>query len=301
MKVCYYPGCTLKADANRFEESARDALASFGVELEEPSRWTCCGTVFSLSDDNVMNHLAPVRNLLRARQAGHSRMMILCSMCFNTLARANKLFREDAAKREKIIGIMDREDQAYDGGTDVVHALQILKNDIGLEAIREKAAGRLKGIAVAAYYGCMLLRPDGIGIDEPESPRIFEDVMEAAGARVVSFPYFGECCGAYQTVENPDVVGERTRVILDSARASGADALVVSCPLCAFNLDQRQAVARKIYPNFESLPVLYFTELLAPAFGLEYRAEWLSTHYAPVTGVLEKAGIHPAGTVEVGA
>ena len=294
MKVCYYPGCTLKTDASSFEESARSVFESLGVELEEPDRWTCCGTVFSLTTNNVMQHLAPVRNLLRARQAGHTRMLTLCSMCFNTLARANQVFREDEAKREKITGIMDREEAVYDGKTEVVHGLELLVREVGLETIRERAAGRLNGLPVAAYYGCMLLRPDGIGIDAAESPRIFEDLLEALGARAVPFPYFGECCGSYQTVEHPEIVGERTRLIVESAREAGARALVVSCPLCAFNLDQRQETTRRQTPSFEPLPVLYFTELMAPALGLEFKPEWLSGHYAPVEGVLAAAGMSGA-------
>jgi heterodisulfide reductase subunit B len=288
MKIAYYPGCTLKADARHFEESAIESFRALGIELEELPRWNCCGTVFSFATDNVMYHLAPVRNLLRVREQGKDTVLTLCSMCFNTLKRANKLFNEDAEKRDKITGIMDNENLVYDGKTQVKHALEILRDEVGLQSLREKVGQGLKGICLAPYYGCMLLRPDGLGIDDAENPTLFQDVLRALGAEAASYPFQGECCGAYQTVMQPEVVGERTYVLVDGARRSGADAIVVSCPLCAFNLDQRQGIAGRLHSDFDAMPVFYITECLHLALGLGFKEEWKRLHHVPVDAFLEK-------------
>ena len=288
MKISYYPGCTLKADARHFEESALLAFKELGVNLQELERWNCCGTVFSLTADNVIYHLAPVRNLLRVREAGNDTMLTLCSMCFNTLKRANQLFNDDIEKQEKIRNIMYQEVNEYDGKTRVIHALELLRDSVGLDEVRKRCGKRLEGIRLAPYYGCMLLRPDGMGIDNAEDPSIFEEVVDAMGAETVTFPLRGECCGAYQTVEQPDIVAMRTYAILQAARNAGADALVVSCPLCAFNLDQRQAETQRLHSNFEPMPVLYFTEGLALGLGIEYKEDWKELHYVPVEGIIRR-------------
>jgi len=288
MKILYYPGCTLKTDAVSFEESALLAFQKLGVELEELKRWNCCGTVFSFTTDNVMYHLAPLRNLLRVREEGGEAVFTLCSMCYNTLKRANRLFRDDPEKRDKIKNIMYQEEREYDGKARVVHALELLRDEIGLDALREKTGDRLSNLRLAPYYGCMLLRPDGLGVDDAEDPSVFEDVIRAMGAEAVDFPFRGECCGAYQTVEQPEVVAERTWAILDAAKGCGAHALVVSCPLCAFNLDKRQEITSHLHPEFESMPVLYLTEVLCLALGIPFGDRWRKEHYATVEPVLNR-------------
>jgi heterodisulfide reductase subunit B len=288
VKLSYYPGCTLKADARHFEESAVLALRELGVELEELKRWNCCGTVFSLATDNTMHHLAPLRNLLRVREEGHEKLFTLCSMCFNTLTRANRLFRDDPAKNEKVRNIMYEEVMEYDGRAIVLHLLTLLRDEIGLETLREKTNGGLKGLMLAPYYGCMLLRPDGMGVDDVENPHIFEDVLGALGAEATSFPFRAECCGSYQTVQEPEIVAERTYIIIGGARKAGADAVVVSCPLCAFNLDIRQSLTAQRHADFESLPVFYITECMCLALGLGFKEEWRALHHVPVDSVIQR-------------
>ena len=286
MKLHYYPGCTLKANARHFEESALLALRTLGFELVELARWNCCGTVFSLATDNTMFHLAPIRNLLRAREEGHDQLFTLCSMCYNTLKRANCLFNENAEKKDKVRNIMYEEALQYDGRTEVLHLLSFLRDTVGFQNLKEKIGEGLKGLKLAAYYGCMLLRPDGVGVDDAENPSVFENLIAALGAEAVPFALRGECCGSYQTAQQPEIVGERTFILIDAARRAGADALVVSCPLCAFNLDHRQAMAARLHSQFEFLPILYVTECLCLAMGLEFKEEWKSLHHIPVDRVI---------------
>ena len=65
MKLAYYPGCTLKTKASNLEVAAMEALKKLDVEFEELERWNCCGAVFSLADDDLIHHVAPIRNLIR--------------------------------------------------------------------------------------------------------------------------------------------------------------------------------------------------------------------------------------------
>lgn len=183
---------------------------------------------------------------------------------------------------------MDKEELNYDGKADVVHILEVLRDDIGFDKVKEKIGGSLEGLKLAPYYGCMLVRPEGIGVDNMENPTVFEDLINLTGAEAVEFPHKTDCCGAYQTVTWPAVVADRTNTIIDSARKSGADALIVSCPLCAFNLDQRQKETKEAYPDFESMPVLYVTEFLWLALGNGLKSEWKELHHISVDDLVRK-------------
>jgi heterodisulfide reductase subunit B len=272
MKISYYPGCTLKNHAKNFEDSTLCSLEAIGVDVEELPRWNCCGTVFSLTTDDLIHHVAPIRNLIRARESNFDRVMTVCAMCFNTLKRANERVKSDPESLEKINNFMYREDVEYKGDVEVFHLLEFLKDEIKFENIGQKVVKPLKNLKIASYYGCLLVRPQEIGIDDMENPTVMEKLMGVLGADVVDFPFKTECCGAYQTVDKPEIIAERTYHILTSAQDHGAEVVVSSCPLCAFNLDQRQKVTAGRYSEFKSMPVMYFTQPLALALGCPEKA-----------------------------
>lgn len=279
MEIPYFPGCTLKTAALNFEDSAVASAAALGIELVELPKWYCCGTVYSLASDDLIHQLAPIRTLLRVKEAGGDRVVTLCAMCYNTLKRANQLIREDEEKREKINSFMYEEETDYNGEVEVYHLLQLLRDDIGFEKLRERVKNPLKGLGVAPYYGCLLLRPPEVGLDDPEEPRVLEDLLRSTGAEVVDHPFKTECCGSYNTVDRVDLVADRTREIVGSAIKRGAELLVTSCPLCQFNLDNRQKDVAEAHSDFNGIPVLYFTQLLAVALGLDEKALRFDLNY----------------------
>lgn len=293
-RLPYYPGCTLKTTAKNLEDSALAVAAALGIELVELPRWNCCGVVASLTDDDLMRHLAPLRNLIRVQEMnadglldGETRLVALCSMCFNTLKRTNARVAERPEDLEKLNSLMYLEED-YDGGVEVVHFLEILR-EMDPETIRANVKRKLEGLRVAPYYGCTLLRPRGIGIDDPERPTAQDNIIRLLGAEVVDNPRKTVCCGSYQTVENKEAVANLTYDILTHARAAGADLVTTFCPLCAFNLDNRQRVVAERHPDFEPMPVLYATQLMALAFGLGEDACRFDLNYVDPTDVLDEA------------
>jgi len=291
MKICYYPGCTLKSNAKNFEDSTLCSLKELGLDVEELQRWNCCGTVYSLAADDLIHHLASIRNLIRVKEAGADSVMTLCAMCYNTLKRVNERIKADPDSLAKIHKFMDEEKIAYGGDVRVRHLLEILRDDIKFETISKKVRRPLKNLKVASYYGCLLVRPKEIGLDDLESPTILENLMAALGAQPVDFPYKTECCASYQTVDKPDTVVERTYSILNSARDRGAEVVAVSCPLCAFNLDHRQKETAQKYAEFKKMPILYFTQLMAVALGCGEKDLRLDLHYVNPKPLLEEKGL----------
>ena len=283
MNIAYYPGCTLKTTAKEFDISTRASTKALGINLVELPRWNCCGTVHALARDDVMHHLAPLRNLLRVEEAQQSgivdekRVVALCAMCYNTLKRSNQAFNADSDKAGKVRESMNNEASVYSGQVEVEHLFETLRT-FGWDKVQARVSKPLKGLKVAPYYGCLLLRPRGIGIDNADNPRVFEDLLKALGADVVEFGYKQKCCGSYHTVHMVDVVADLSNRILTQAQAAGADIVATACPLCEFNLGNRQTAVAKKYPKFNGIPIVYFTQLMALAFGLgeDETALWMN-------------------------
>lgn len=267
MKISYYPGCTLKTKARNFEVSALQALDKLGIEYEELDRWNCCGAVYSLSDDDLIHMIAPVRDLIRVAERGHDTVLTLCSMCYNTLARANDLMKNDEEKRKTINMFMDEEPD-YNGEVRVVHLLDYLRDEYGWDKLREKVTKPLAGLKVAPYYGCTLLRPREVALDTSDRPTLFQEFLTALGAELVEFPLSTQCCGTYQVLANPDVALKISHDILSDATGRGAEALALTCPLCDYNLGRRQDQMLEKFEGAKDLPVYYFTQLIAIALGV---------------------------------
>ena len=290
MKAIYYPGCTLKTKARNLGDTAVAAMAELGIELEELSRWNCCGAVHTLADDDLIHLVAPVRILIRAMEQEGDKLVTLCSMCYNTLARANLIMRNDEEKRKTINLFMDEEPD-YNGEMEVVHLLSLLKDEVGWEALKEKVCVPLKGLNIAPYYGCTLHRPREVGIEPPGSIELMSQLIEALGATAVSLSTADLCCGSYQILGNPDAAMAASSVILEDAIKVKADALAMSCPLCEFNLGKKQGLLVEENRIAKAVPSFYFTQLLALALGVDPKDCHLELNTKESVALLKSKGI----------
>ncbi len=261
----YYPGCTIKRNSIEYEKASIAVLREIGMDVYELDEWYCCGGMYSLTIDDVMKHLGAVRTLISAqvmgRKLGTNYLMMLCPMCFNVLKRVNKLLKEDPGKLDTVNKFLDEED--YEARVTVHHILEILYEN--REAIKEKVKRDLSKLRVAPYYGCTVLRPREIGVDNPENPHIMEDIISALGATSVYYPFRSSCCGAFHIVRNRDIVYRLSGKIINSISAAEADVVVTICPLCNFNLVETLLGMRKP----PRLKVIYLTQLIAYAMGLD--------------------------------
>ena len=258
MRYSYYPGCTLKTRAKELDRYARLSAAALGAELEELPEWQCCGAVYPMAKDEIATRLSAVRALMSARDLDTT-LVTMCSACHNVLKRANEDLKSDENFRLKVNNYLAPE-SPYAGEAKVIHYLEMLRDEVGFDQIKAKATAALKGKKVAAYYGCLLLRPGKVmAMDDPENPSIMEDLIRALGATPVIYGQRNECCGAYVTLEDKAQAQKSAARILDSARAAGAEVLVTACPLCMYNLTANAPAG--------AIPVVYLTELLAEALG----------------------------------
>ncbi len=258
MKVSYFPGCTLKNKAKVLDDYARACAELLGVTLEEPETWQCCGGVFTTAKSEVATKLSSVR-LLKDAADNNQPLVTVCSACHNVVKQTNHAMQTDEEFANKVNAYMG-EDGGYHGEATVYHYLELLRDVIGYDTLKEKVVNALKGKKIACYYGCLLLRPSSVmAMDDPENPTIMEDLVKALGAISVVFSNRNECCGGYVSAENPALASKKSNAVVDNAKAMGADMIITACPLCRYNLMK----------NGADIPVVYFTELLAEALGVK--------------------------------
>jgi heterodisulfide reductase subunit B len=302
MKLHYYPGCTLKQKTTALDITTREAMNKLGVELVEPEGWTCCGAEYPLTEEKIVGLAAPIRTLRQVRDEGGDILVTTCSFCFAVLKRANKAVIDDPLKRKRVNAYLHDDIKIepwtkerttgfrdYNGEVQVLHLLEYLRDRLGYGKIRSALKRDLRGLAVAPYYGCRLLRPQkDLAVDNPDAPHLFEDFLQAVGCAPVDYPFRQECCGSYLSVSLPNAATEASYMVLRSARLNGARALAVTCPLCFYNLDHRQEAVREAHPDFPGLPVVFFTQLLAWALGVDRSLLGLGEHRVPAGDVFEE-------------
>ena len=263
MKYSYYPGCTLRTKAKDLDAYARASAKVLGFELEEIENWQCCGGVYPLGTDEIATKLSSVRALNEAKEKGQD-LVTLCSACHHVIKRVNDDMKNVEDIRTRANNYMQLE-EPYAGETIVLHFLEVLRDRVGFDTLKEKVVNPLKGKKIGAYYGCLLLRPGKImAFDNPENPSVIEDFIRAIGAEPVIYPYRNECCGGYISLKEKEMAENMSKKVTDSAKGFGAEMLITACPLCLYNLKKN---------GNQTLPVYYFTELLAEALGVKEEAK----------------------------
>ena len=257
MKVSYFPGCTLKTKAKDLDIYSRKCAEVLGVTLEEIKDWQCCGGVFTTSTDEIATKLSSVRALKDAKQKGQP-LVTVCSACHNVIKQTNDAMKNNEYFSFRANNYMNEGE--YHGEAEVLHYLELLRDKVGFDKLKEKVVNPLAGKKVAAYYGCLLLRPSKVmAMDDPENPTIMEDMIKAIGAEPVVYAYRNECCGGYIALEDKESAKAKSQKVTENAKEKGADVIVTACPLCLYNLKK----------NGTDVPVVYFTELLAEALGIK--------------------------------
>jgi heterodisulfide reductase subunit B len=278
MRVGYFPGCSLLGSSREYDESIRAVAAVLGLELAEVPDWNCCGATAAHTLNHKLALALPARILALAEQAGLSELLVPCSACFSRLAGTRHELLQNAELRRQITEIIELE---CTGATKVVTILDVL----GRLAANGLAAKVRAPFArkVACYYGCYLTRPaKTAACRRAEDPQEMDELMTVVGATPLDWAFKVECCGAGFSVSRLDVVAELSGRIVEDAVHRGAEAIVVACPMCHTNLDLRRAAIERQRRAQYSIPVLYVSQVLGLALGLDERTLGLHRHNVPV-------------------
>jgi heterodisulfide reductase subunit B2 len=286
MKYAYFPGCSLKGTGKAYEESLLEVLRALDVEVQEIGDWNCCGaTAYMAVDENKAFTLAS-RNLAIAEKQGGD-LMAPCAACYLVLQKTQHYVKDYPKVREAVHRGLGAIGLKYDGKVKVRHPLDILTNDIGLDAIRARVKAPLKGLKVATYYGCQVVRPFAT-FDHQDYPVTMDRILEAVGAEVVHYPLKTKCCGGSLTGTVTEVGARLCHILRAEAKRQGADLIATLCPLCQFNLDAYQDKQPGQWYEPVKLPVVYFTQLMGLAYGIPGRKLGLGRNIVSATPALRQ-------------
>ncbi|MBE0480310.1 MAG: CoB--CoM heterodisulfide reductase iron-sulfur subunit B family protein [Dehalococcoidia bacterium] len=264
----YFPGCSSSDGGSKaYNWSALEIAKALDTELIELEDWNCCGSTPYTSLDELASLCGSARNLALAEKKGLD-LVTPCSACYVILGRANASFHESPELRAKIKEALAAGGLEYNGTVRVRHLLDVFANDIGYPEIRSRVVKNLSGLKVAPYYGCQVVRP-GPSFDHPEYPVALDRLVDSLGAEPVPFPLKSRCCGGSLIISEEDAALELIRKLFDSAAGNGAEVIVTVCPLCQTNLDLYQSRVNKKFKTRFEFPVLFFTQLMGIALGID--------------------------------
>ncbi len=287
-KYALFLGCTIPARQPNYELSARKSLAKLGVELVDLANTTCCCPPPIQSLNLETSIAVAAYNICLAEETGVD-LLTLCSGCFESLAMANSMLRQDEELKGRINRVLSEAGKEFKGSVEVKHFLQVLMDDVGLERIEKSVAEPLTSLRVAAFYGCHALRPSKLlKLDDPERPRILETLIEALGAKNVEYRNKLKCCGGLLRGFSDDLALDLAREKLANTSKAGVDCIATLCPFCFVALDIGQMQVRSKFNENYDIPVLHYSELLALALGVDPKQLALDTHKIKTDKVVNK-------------
>lgn len=293
MKFSYFPGCTMTTTGIEYGKSMRYVNEKLGVVFEEIPDWNCCGATAGHSVSRGLGLALPARNVaLCERQKLGLPIAVPCAACYARMKDVTGQVRGDSEMRRRISDIIE---MPVTGELDVLNLIEVYTRPGIFEKLAAAVENRLGGLRVACYYGCLLVRPSKVtGAANAECPEAMERLMRVIGAEPIDWAYQTECCGGSHHVDLPKAAKKPTRLILQNARANGAQAIATACPLCMMNLDMRQNEINREQGEHFDIPVFFFTELIAAAMGGDPDKIGISTHFYPagklIEGALRKGG-----------
>jgi heterodisulfide reductase subunit B2 len=279
--LAFYPGCALQSMSWDYRESITQVAEALDLQLQEIQDWTCCGATAAHSLDERMSVMLPARNLMSAEDMGLD-LAVACPMCFKRLNYSRQMLLE---KRIEDPWSLKLE-------TEILDLARLMATERLLARIRERVQRDLSGLRVVCYYGCQVVRPPKItGFTDYENPLHLDRLVEAVGATALDWSFKGTCCGASIGIPKKAIGLALVKRLLTWARASGAEAVIVCCPLCQSNLDLYQGELCQQNgwdPSTTTLPILYYTELLGLAFGLESIEHAFKSHMVDPLPLVER-------------
>jgi len=271
----YFPGCSQSGSAEEYGLSTEAVCRALGIKLTELPDWNCCGASSAHMTADLLSVALPGRNLAIAKELGED-VLVVCAACYSRMRAARKRILEDeaaAARVEAAVGA----DPRFTGR--VRHLLDVLVNDVGVQEIRKWAREDLGGLKAVPYYGCLLVRPPEFCFcDSVENPTDLDRLLEGLGAEVRPWSFKTDCCGGSLSLSRTDIVEKLVNNLFTRAEEAGANCIVAACPMCVANLEMRQKPGRFSFEVLHEMPVLYFTELLGLALGLDGAGEWMRSH-----------------------
>jgi heterodisulfide reductase subunit B len=284
MKFALFHGCNIPSRVTQYADATAAVCTRLGIELVEVSAFNCCGYPVRNTDHRAYV-LSAARNLALAEKAELD-MLVMCKCCYGSLKNAEHFLKQDPGLTSDINRILAKENLEYKNNVSVKHLLPVLYHEVGLERLKENIAKAYSGLQIAVSYGCHALRPSTVtGFDDPVSPKIFDELVEATGASSVDWTRKLDCCGAPLTGINDRLAMDMAFKKVQSAREAGAQFICTACPYTHLQLDgvQKRMVAQS--ESAELLAPILYPQLLGLSMGIDPKTLGISKNEIDLTGI----------------
>jgi heterodisulfide reductase subunit B len=283
--LAYYPGCSLHGTSGEFDASFKATARALGLTLQEIPGWECCGNTAAHSINRLLAAALPVNELAKVEQDMKlDAVAVPCAACYSRFKTGAHEVEDDEQTASDVRAVVGR---AYNGGVEVQNLIDVYHDAVGLDELAAKVTRPFAGLKIACYYGCLLTRPPKVTLaDDPEYPMHMDEVVKALGCTPVDWNYKTDCCGAALALTEQQIVDDLVGRILTDAKACGADAVSVACPLCQVNLDGRQTEMMRGKSDWQPIPVVFLSQLVGRAIGLGDKELGLKKHLIDITAVM---------------
>jgi len=288
-RYAHFWGCFIPGRLPHVEKATRLVMERLGLQAIDMDGFTCCpekGLVQTRSHREWL--LTAARNLAIAEESGVD-LITPCPGCLGTLAGAHAEVVGDSRARRAVRDGLAVVGRRYEGRATARHLLDVLDRDVGLVRLQQYAIKPMVGMRVAVHYGCHLIRPSqDVNFDDPFEPSRFDEMVEAIGAESVPYESKMLCCGGLMSrVDDEELGRDMVRTKLRELKRLEADAIVLACPSCMLQYDVTQSVLVRRGEDL-GVPVLYYSELLCLAMGVDPAELGLSNHRVDVSPFLAK-------------
>ncbi|MFW9933797.1 MAG: CoB--CoM heterodisulfide reductase subunit B [Candidatus Thorarchaeota archaeon] len=287
----FFLGCVMPNRFPNIEKSIRTVLPELGINLEELEGASCCpapGVVRSF-DEPTWLALAS-RNLALAEKAGND-ILTGCNGCYGTFKEALHIVHQNPEKLEGVQKILKDVGYKYQATVDAKHIVELIY-EIGPEKIKKLVKRPLKGLRVAVHYGCHLLKPSKLRPWQQKQKHTFlDEIVEATGAESVKYKDKYTCCGAGGGVRasNTTVSVDIAKEKFDNVQDAEADCILDACSFCHLQFEVSQTQLNKELGEIRyQIPVIYITQLIGLALGLDPDDLGLSKHVVSTQPILDK-------------
>ncbi|MHA1577571.1 MAG: CoB--CoM heterodisulfide reductase subunit B [Candidatus Thorarchaeota archaeon] len=290
-KYSFFLGCVMPNRLPNIEKSIRVVLPKLGIHLEELKGASCCPAPGVIRSFNEPTWLALAsRNLALAEAAGND-ILTGCNGCYGTFKDALHTIHEKPERLAEVQKILKDVGLKFNATADARHLIEVIY-EMDLEEIRRKFTKSLEGIKIGVHYGCHLLKPSKQRPWKQTSRHTFlDELVELTGAESVKYRDKDLCCGAGGGVRgsNALVSFDMAKEKLDNLVDAGVDCLVNVCSFCHLQYEVSQShLNKKLGKKKYQIPVIYFTELLGLAMGIDPDELGLSKHEVSTQSLLEK-------------
>jgi heterodisulfide reductase subunit B len=283
MKYALFVGCTTLARLPGYEKSARNVATKLGVDLVDMPGSSCCGTTYLETLDHKTGLAIAARNIAIAEEMGMD-IVTVCNGCTEVLTKANKELKKDPELKKAVNKVLAEAGKKFKGTSSVKHYVQMLRDDVGLETIKENMEKDMGDIKVGSHYGCHMLKPSDImETDDHENPTLLDDLVSTTGAKPIDYLNKLECCAGPIMGVRENVTWSVGQDKVNEIKKTG-DMLVTACPFCYLTYERAQLMNEE----GENLPVLHLPQVLGLGLGLDNDELGIGHNNIDASSIVEK-------------